>query len=141
MNHAQSLRVLNFVFWTAVVVSMVHYTDNYVAYESFPQSDSLPNPSAITVLISWFVFTAAGLTGYALFRQQRYRPASLFLALYSVSGLVGIGHYTVGGMTDAVWWRQAHVIADILLGIAVFVFTVFTARRLDPPRAHQAGTA
>jgi len=77
--------------------------------------------------VSWFVFTAFGLAGYALFRQGQVRRASVFLAVYSISGLIGIGHYSASGMTDAVWWRQAHVIADIALGLAVFGFAVWAA--------------
>ena len=51
---------------------------------------------------------------------------------YSVSGLIGFGHYTVPGATDMVWWRQTHVVADILCGIAIFGFALWAARR--PPR-------
>ncbi len=128
-----SLRIVTVVFWTTVAVSVVHYTDNYVNYDAFPQAASGPNPSKTTVLVAWFVFTASGLAGFALFRRGRLRPASLFFGLYSVSGLIGIGHYTVGGMTDAVWWRQAHVVADILLGIAMFAVALACARAA--PRA------
>jgi hypothetical protein len=67
------------------------------------------------------------LTGYWLFRQGHVRRASALLAVYSIGGIIGIGHYAVGGMTDAVWWRQAHVIADITLGLAVFGFAVWAA--------------
>jgi hypothetical protein len=49
------------------------------------------------------------------------------LAVYSISGIIGIGHYAADGMTDAVWWRQAHVVADIALGLAVFAFAVWAA--------------
>lgn len=127
----QSLLVLDLLFWTAVVVSIVHYTDNFFAYDRFPQASSGPSPSRTVVGVAWFVFTSAGLIGYRLYRQGLIRRASAFLAFYSISGIIGIGHYTASGMTDAVWWRQAHVIADILLGLAVFGFAVWTARRAD----------
>lgn len=38
-------------------------------------------------------------------------------------------------MTDAVWWRQAHVVADIVLGLAVLAIAVVFAVR--PPRHPQ----
>jgi hypothetical protein len=131
-----SQRTLDAVFWTAVAVSIVHYTDNYVSYDEFPQATSGPNPSELTILVAWFVFTAFGLAGYALFRRGRVRAAALCLGVYSISGVIGIGHYTVGGMTDAVWWRQAHVIADIVLGIAVLAVAFAIARSAG--RAPQA---
>lgn len=117
------------MFWTAVAVSVVHYADNYFAYDQFPQADSGPSPSRAAVGVSWFAFTAVGLIGYRLDRQGLVRRASVFLAIYSISGIIGIGHYAADGMTDAVWWRQAHVIADIVLGLAVFAFAIWTATR------------
>jgi hypothetical protein len=39
------------------------------------------------------------------------------------------GHYTVDGATDMVWWRQTHIVLDILCGIAILAFAVRLARR------------
>jgi hypothetical protein len=128
--YERARRILDVVFWTALVVSVVHYSDNFLGYDSYPHPDSGLDPSKGVILAAWFVFTALGATGYVLFRRRRIRPAVLFLAAYSGSGLVGIGHYTVGGMTDAVWWRQAHVAADILLGTAMLAFAVWAALTL-----------
>jgi hypothetical protein len=52
-----------------------------------------------------------------------------------VSGLIGIGHYTVEGATDMVWWRQTHVIVDILCGIAILGFALWAALRATPRAA------
>jgi len=136
----QALLVLNLVLWTAVAVSIVHYTDNYFAYDQFPQASGGPSPSRTVVGASWFLFTAFGLVGYALFRGGQVRRASVFLAIYSISGIIGIGHYSAAGMTDAVWWRQAHVIADIVLGLAVFGFAVWAARASDAARRSARAT-
>jgi hypothetical protein len=116
----------------AVLVSIVHYTDNYFNYDDYPQPSSGPAPSAAVVGLAWFFFTAFALAGVHLYSTGRIRPAAICLAIYSGSGLVGIGHYTVPGATDMPWWRQAHVIADISCGIAVLAFAVWAARR---PRA------
>jgi hypothetical protein len=90
--------------------------------------------------LSWFVFTASGALGVWLWLRHRITAAAAALTGYSVSGLIGIGHYTVPGATDMVWWRQAHVVTDIVCGVAVFGFAVWAARsagRLgrDPRRA------
>lgn len=134
VGHARATRLLTALLATAVVVSVVHYADNYFNYDAFPQSESLPAPSRTLVGTSWFIFTAAGLAGYMLFRRREYAVASLLLGFYAGSGLVGFGHYATGGMTDAVWWRQAHVVADILLGLAMISFAIWAALRL-PRRA------
>ena len=128
MSHDRAVKLLTALFAVAVIVSIVHYADNYFNYEEYPKSDSLPNPSAALVGLSWFFFTALGIGGYLLFRRRSYPLACLLLAAYSGSGLVGILHYSADGMTDAVWWRQMHVIADIACGAAVFAFAVWAGR-------------
>ena len=139
--HRRALSILTWTFLLAVVVSVVHYTDNYVNYDDFPLSETVPNPSKTTVLVAWFVFTAFGLAGFLLFRRRRYPLALVCLGVYSGSGLVGIGHYMTEGMTEAVWWRQAHVVADIVLGLSVLAFCLLAARRLPMSSGGpQAGT-
>jgi len=122
------VRILSWIFAAAVLVSIIHYTDNYLNYQDYPQARTAPNPSADLVLGAWFGFTAAGLAGYLLFRR---RPSDLALALllaYSGSGLIGIGHYLVPGATSMPWWRQLHVCLDIACGIAIFSFVIWALR-------------
>jgi hypothetical protein len=126
-EHRRAVRVLSAIFTLAVVVSIVHYTDNYVNYHDYPQSSTGPNPSAALVLGAWFPFTAAGLAGYLLFRRRPSGLALLLLAAYSGSGLIGIGHYLVPGATSMPWWRQAHVCLDIACGIAILAFAIWAA--------------
>jgi len=90
-EHRRAVRILSGVFAVAVVVSIAHYTDNYVNYHDYPQSRTLPNPSAALVLGAWFGFTAAGLAGYLLFRRRPSDLALVLLAAYSGSGLVASG--------------------------------------------------
>ena len=114
------------LFWTAVVVSIVHYTDNFANYSDYPHGSG-PEPSAGVVLGAWFVLTPFGLAGYFLYRRGEIRTGAMLLVVYSTSGLVGIGHYAlVSGMTDQPAWRQAHVIADILLGVSLFSFAIWS---------------
>jgi hypothetical protein len=131
-DHRRAVRILTLILGVAVVVSIVHYTDNYVNYHDYPQSKTLPNPSAALVIGAWFGFTALGLAGYLLFRRNPSNLTLLLLAAYSGSGLVGIGHYLVPGATSMPWWRQAHVCLDIACGIAVFSFALWAARARRP---------
>ena len=68
------------------------------------------------------MFSAFGVIGLWLLVLGRIVPAAVCLSAYSVSGLVGNGHYTVEGATDMVWWRQTHVVADIVCGVLVLAF-------------------
>jgi hypothetical protein len=135
-RHRRAVALLTPLLAAAVVVSVVHYTDNYVNYADFPQDGPVPDPSRAVVGAAWFVFTAAGIAGYVLFRRAPSTLALALLAFYSGSGLVGFGHYTVPGAFDMPVARQAHVIADILLGLAIFGFVMWVARSRAPtPRS------
>ncbi len=116
-----------------VAVSAVHYLDNVVNYDAFPQSDAGPSPSRSFIAVSWFVFTAIAALAVWNHRRGADAPAAVCLAVYSLSGLVGLGHYGVAGATEMVWWRQAHVIADIVLGAAL-LFLAFAVWRYRSSR-------
>jgi hypothetical protein len=133
-DHRRAVRILSVIFAVAVVVSIIHYTDNYVNYHDYPQPETLQDASPALVLWFWFGFTAAGLAGYLLFHRAPSNLALILLAVYSGSGLIGIGHYLVPGATSMPWWRQAHVCLDITCGIAMFSFAMWAirARRHGP---------
>ncbi len=122
------MRALSILLTVAATVSVVHYADNYLNFADYPQPTSGPAPSQAVIGAAWFVFTAFAVAGFLLFRDGRARAAALCLAVYSGSGLVGLGHYTVAGATDMPWWRQAHIVADILCGIAVLAFAFAIVR-------------
>ncbi|MFD1826261.1 MULTISPECIES: hypothetical protein [Mumia] len=128
-NRPRGATVLLWLVGAAFVVSVIHYIDNVANYSSYPQpgSDGLPAPSAEVIAASWFVFTLCGVLGVIAFFRHRRAACVVGLAFYSVSGLIGIGHYTVEGATDMVWWRQTHVVVDILVGVALLAFAVWVA--------------
>lgn len=138
----KATRVLLGLLGVAFVVSVVHYTDNYVNYDDYPQPgpDDLPAPSAAVIGAAWFVFTGLGILGIWLWFGDRITAAAVALTGYSVSGLIGIGHYTVPGATDMVWWRQTHVVVDIVCGVAILGFALWAAvrsPRTEPGEATQ----
>jgi hypothetical protein len=131
-------RILPVIFWLAVVVSIVHYTDNFANYSDYPHGNG-PEPSAGVVLGAWFVLTPFGLAGWWLYMHGEIRSGAMLLIVYSTSGLVGIGHYAlVSGMTAQPVWRQAHVVADILLGASLFTFALWSILAL--PKTYRALT-
>lgn len=123
------LRPLLALITVAFVVSIVHYTDNTINYADYPQSEpgGVPNPPDWIIAPSWFVFTAFGVLGLWLFLRGRVAAAAVAVAAYSGSGLIGFGHYAVPGATNMVWWRQAHIIADITCGVLLFAFAMWSA--------------
>ena len=127
-EHARAQRLLTVLLGVAILVSVVHYADNYFNYGDFPHGDG-PEPPAGLVLAAWFILTPLGIAGWVFFRRGDLATAGFLLIAYSFSGLVGIGHYTVDGMTGEPVWRQAHVVADIVFGFAVFAFGAWALMR------------
>jgi hypothetical protein len=129
----RATRVLLWLLGVAFVVSVIHYIDNVVNYADYPAPEpgTLPAPTAVVIAAAWFVFTAAGLSGLWLWFRRSIVGAALAFASYSISGLIGIGHYTVPEAAGMPWWRHTHVIVDILCGIAVLGFAVWAIRRRD----------
>ena len=124
-----ALRPLLVLISVAFVVSVVHYIDNTVNYAEYPQTEpgsALPNPSAQVVGGAWFVFTAFGALGLWWFVRGRITAAAVAIAVYSGSGLVGFAHYAVPGATDMAWWRQTHIVADIICGVLLFGFALWS---------------
>jgi hypothetical protein len=128
-HHRDPVRILRVLLGVAIAVSVVHYVDNVVNYDAYPDPSSGPAPSQGLIAVSWFLFTGFGIAGFVLLTRGRVAAAALCLAFYSGSGLVGFGHYTVDGATDMVWWRQLHIVADIVLGLAMLAFAVWLVRR------------
>lgn len=122
-------RALHALLAVAVLVSIVHYVDNVANFPDYPEPTSGPAPSRGVIAASWFLFTAFAAGAVLLLQRGRLAAAAGCLAVYSVSGLVGFGHYTVEGATDMPWWRQAHIVADIACGLAILACAVWLARR------------
>ena len=137
MDSRSALRPLLVLMGVAVAVSVVHYVDNTVNYADYPQAEpgttlAAVSPSQTTVAAGWFIFTAFGVLGVWWFMRGRIAAAAVAIAIYSGSGLVGLAHYAVPGATDMVWWRQVHVVADIVCGLLLFGFAVWAAVKLRP---------
>jgi len=124
------LMVLRVLLGTAIAVSFVHYLDDTLRYTDYTG----PNPPAVTAWIAawmlpvaWVLFTAAGLLGYRRFRQRQWTQAAICLGVYSISGLISLGHYLGISIEDLSVFQNTFVFADIALGAALLAFAVWTA--------------
>ncbi|HWM00194.1 MAG TPA: hypothetical protein VNP20_22840 [Nocardioidaceae bacterium] len=133
-SHPRARQLLLALFGTAFVVSVVHYADNVVDCADYPQTGPAgpPAPSATLIGAAWFLFTAAGLLGIGLFVRGQIVAAAWALTGYAVSGLVGLGHYAAPDAAAMPWWRQAHVLADILCGVLILGFAIWSVVALRP---------
>jgi hypothetical protein len=106
----------------AIVSTAVHYADNFVAIDDFPQPEWVSRPG---IVAQWIALTAIGVTGYRLYRQGRLLPAHVCLAIYSYAGLSSLGHYLYG--TPEPLLRNVSIVADGATGAAVLAFAIWSA--------------
>jgi hypothetical protein len=135
VNASDELNRVRRVFVTALLLSVVHYVDNTVRFGDYTGG----KPGFVTramIPISWVLFTVAGVAGYrCLTRGNRSLGGSL-LGAYSVSGLIGILHYTTVPPGEFDWFQNTFIALDFLAGLAVLVVAVrlVTVRALGPAR-------
>jgi hypothetical protein len=131
MQHADGLRTVRVLLLLAIAFSLVHYTDNYLAFDLYPPGEFAGlELTRDSVWIGWLVFTAGGLLGYWLYVRGQVVAACAALSFYSISGLISIGHYAEAGMSELAWWRHVAIWIDITLGAAIFLFAFWTALRV-----------
>jgi hypothetical protein len=112
----------------AIPLSLVHYTDNAVNFDAYPQGSLAGVDITQTVVwTSWIVFAIAGIVGYGMYRAGN-QLGLLLTAVFSGSGLVSIGHYSVPGMSQVAAWRHVFIWVDIIWGAAIFGFTLWAVQ-------------
>ena len=123
MNRLEELAVVRWVFGTALGLSVVHYIDNTVRYDDYTGGkDSFVTQPMIP--LSWLLFVTAGVIGYRALKQGQRARGGWLLALFSVSGLIGIGHFTTVSPGDFSAFQNTFIALDFLAGLAVFVLAV-----------------
>ena len=124
MNTEVKRQLLLKIFLIACIVSTaIHFTDNYLYIEQYPQPDWI-TPSS--VWMSWVVWTLIGLTGYWLYQSKKFWLAYLCLTVYSVCGLDSLGHYLYGPMSNFSVKMHFFIVTDGLTGLAVLGFTLWS---------------
>lgn len=125
MIRSDELTIVRCVFATAVLLSAVHYYDNTVRFDDYTggkASDGFITQPMIP--ISLVLFTVAGVAGYRALKTGNRRLAGALLAVYSVSGLIGVGHFTTVSPSDFSAFQNTFIALDFLAGLAVFVMAV-----------------
>lgn len=124
MNPEVKRQVLLKILLIACIVSTaIHFADNYFYIGQYPQPDWI-TPSSIYT--SWIIWTGIGLTGYWLYRRERFWLAYLCLVVYSFCGLDSLGHYGYGAMTDFSMKMHCFIVTDGLTGLAILGFTLWS---------------
>lgn len=116
--------VLKLLIIACIISTAIHFTDNYLYIEKYPQPDWI---TASSIYISWVIWTAIGVTGYRLYKSGKFSLAYLFLVIYSFCGLGSLGHYLYGAMSEFSMKMHLFIITDGLTGLAILGFTLWSA--------------
>ena len=112
------------VLVASVVLTTIHYTDNYLYFDEYPQPESLQRWH---VYVAWLALTAVGIAGYALYERGYALPSYVCLVVYSYTGLSSLGHYLYGSLDEFTAKQHGFILVDGLSGAAVLSFVVWTA--------------
>lgn len=124
-----SHRTVVTVLLASLLTTAIHYTDNYVSIEDYPQPDWVNRE---IVVIAWVLFTVIGLAAYQFYREGRLGWAGAYLIVYGYTGLSSLGHYFHGSLDDFTARMHVMIAADGIVGAAVTwvgVWCLVSARR------------
>jgi hypothetical protein len=133
----RSLTVLRTFLAAEMLSTAIHYTHNFVAVNRYPGPRDLYTPTRVAIVLSWPLLTWIGLIGYRRFREGRLQEARVCLAVYSLTGLVTLGHFIYGNPQIPAFF-YATLFTDALTGLAVLAFALWSASSAGPPQAEAA---
>lgn len=129
---SQRLRLLQAIIAFTVLSTAIHYGHNAVRVDEYPPNGLVGDGAfQVIAVVTWIALTAVGLLGYRLYSHGRTRQAAGALAVYSVTGLGTLGHFTQGPV-DIPPLFFATLFTDALGGLAVLAFAVWAARNPRP---------
>ena len=114
------------VLGASLLSTALHYTDNYIAIDEYPQPDWIGHQ---VVYLAWITFTIFGVLGYLAFRQNEVTVAGAFFIAYSYTGLSSLGHYNFGGFSEFTMQMHLTIWMDGITGSAVFLLGVWCLKQ------------
>jgi hypothetical protein len=113
-----ALLIVNAIF------TILHYTDNFVSYDKYPQ------PAWITpdgIYLAWIALTIFGIVGYLFYARNAFWTAYLCLGIYSITGISSPAHYFYPA--HHVFSQKMHLLiwTDAIAGISLLFFILWSA--------------
>jgi hypothetical protein len=132
MSKAPSTTAVRNVLIASIVITLLHYTDNYMSIDEYPQPGWIHGE---TIWLAWSLFTLVGIAGYLMYRDGKRVAAGIYLLVYSITGLSSLGHYQSGSMGDFTTRMHIFIWTDGLIGLLVAAFAVWIllSRRAPAP--------
>ena len=132
---APSIPVVRGVIAASIVSTAIHFTDNYIYVDEYPQPDYINREF---VLFAWVFFTLVGVAGYLFYRDGKLAPATAYVLIYSYTGLSSLGHYFFGSFDEFTTKMHVLIWMDGITGTSVAICGVWiwaARRRVTASRA------
>lgn len=101
------------------ISTLLHYTDNFINYNKYPQPTWITPDS---IYVAWIGLTIFGIVGYLFYVKDIFWIAYLCLGIYSITGLSSPGHYFYS--VQHVFSGKMHLLiwTDAIAGISLLIF-------------------
>ncbi|MEV4057310.1 hypothetical protein AB0J55_39405 [Amycolatopsis sp. NPDC049688] len=127
----KGLPVLRVILGFSLLSTTLHYAHNAIRVTDYPQLPGVPATAAgIAVAVVWVLLTTAGWLGYRAYAQGRYPRALVFLLVYSLTGIVTLGHFLAGVPQIPAFWF-ATIFTDAVAGLALWAFLTWAWATLN----------
>lgn len=127
----RSLAALVLIYGVASLMHFVHNAEFLADYPNMPASWSRPS-----VYFAWLTMTAVGVFGWLFVRRGVPGVGLPLLAVYSVLGLVSLGHYLLAPMSAHSIAMNATILVEVA---AAAVLLIEVLRRLALQVLHGDG--
>ncbi|MET8852898.1 hypothetical protein [Amycolatopsis sp. NPDC004625] len=122
---------LRVILGFSLLSTTLHYAHNAVRVADYPQLPGIPAVAAgLAVAVAWVLLTTFGWLGYRAYTQGRYEKALAFLLVYSLTGIVTLGHFLTGVPQIPAFWF-ATIFTDAAAGLALWVFLTWAWATLN----------
>ncbi len=115
--------LLKVILIASIITTGIHFTDNYLFIEQYPQPVWITAPS---IYQSWLLLTVIGIAGYWLYKFNKFWLAYGCLILHSITGLASPGHYLYGSLSRFSLKMHLLIWADGLAGLVVLGFACWS---------------
>lgn len=117
-----SASTVRLVVIASVLVTALHFADNYLSIETYPQPDWV---TGAVVMVAWPLFTAIGIAAALLYSRGRTELGGWLLLAYSYTGISSLGHFLSGGPDEFTARGLISVLADGAVGLAVLAVALW----------------
>ncbi|OUL20567.1 hypothetical protein BV378_29600 [Nostoc sp. RF31YmG] len=117
-------RLLKILVIASIISTAIHFTDNYLFIEQYPQPVWI---TASSISQSWLILTAIGITGYWLYKYRSFWLAYGCLSVYSFTGIASPGHYFYGTLSHFSAKMHLFIWTDGLTSLAILGFIFWSA--------------